>query len=88
MTRFWIKFDLPEPTFSPIGLGCGVTAYDFDDALQILRGTLFAEETMPGIAEVIENVDMSTLDEGHVLPNTRSIFVRGMWFPAGYEIIE
>lgn len=83
LRRFWFRFrDLPE--FSPIGLGCGVTARDYDDAVDILGSTILKGQAMPPIASVIEDVDVSTLDRGHVIPNMEVPAFRGVWFPKGY----
>jgi hypothetical protein len=83
LRRFWFRFrDLPKPT--PLGLGCGVTARNHDDAIDILRSTLFKSQEMPQIADVIEDVDISTLDPGHVIPNMEVPVFRGVWFPKGY----
>jgi hypothetical protein len=39
---------------------------------------------MPAVVQVVENVDVSTLDQKHVLPNIGDVTVRGVWFPLGY----
>ena len=39
---------------------------------------------LPTIAVLIEDVDVSTLDAGHVLPNMSPPVRRGVWFPLGY----
>ena len=83
LRRFWFRFhDLPK--FTPIRLGCGVTARDYADAIEILGGTVFKGQTMPTIASVIEDVDIATLDPGHVIPNMEAPVFRGVWFPKGY----
>lgn len=79
LRRFWFTFD---PASRPIGcLGYGVTAWTREDALAILS------QQMPGevdtIAEYIEDVDVSTLDPRHILPNVGDVTVRGIWFPGG-----
>ena len=86
LTRFWFKFHLNWSDPHPMGTiaGCGVTAYDYQDALGLLKNLVFKED-LPKIKECIENVDISTLDEKHVLPNMGNIFRRGIWFPLGYE---
>jgi hypothetical protein len=33
---------------------------------------------------VIEDVDVTTLDANHVLPNMMPPSVRGVWYPIGY----
>jgi hypothetical protein len=83
LRRFWFTFiDLPK--FSPLNLGCGVTAYDYADALKILQAKVFDENLMPTIASFAEDVDMQTLDRNHVLPNIGAVTDRGVWFPLGY----
>ena len=71
----------------PAGLayGCGVSAYDYDDALALLSERVFAGKPPPDPAEVIENIDVSQLDRSHVLPNMDDPATRGIWFPRGYR---
>ncbi len=82
--RYWFRFD-PKTSGLPLGVraGCGVTAYDRTDAWSLLSSRVFSG-TLPDIVQVIEDVDVSTLDPAHVLPNMGSVFVRGVWFPKGY----
>ena len=83
LRRFWFVFEhLGTPT--PLNLGCGVTAFDYDDAVNILRKRVFVGMNLPGILECIENIDVSTLDRKHVLPNLGLVTARGVWFPQGY----
>jgi hypothetical protein len=82
LTRFWFKFSPLPP--SPLNLGCGVTAHDYDDAISLLKQSVFVENEIPTIVEVITNVDVSTLDQGHVAPNMEVPIFRGVWFPQGY----
>jgi hypothetical protein len=76
--RYWLEFAASE---APVGmaLGCGVTAFDLDDAMRLLRQAIDTQPPVP--ARVIEDVDVSTLDHGHVLPNMRPSSERGVWFP-------
>ena len=83
LRRFWFKFE-NVPPFSPLWLGCGVTGYDRSDALQLLAGTVFAKYPELKVDSVIEDVDVRSLDVGHVLPNMGVPAVRGVWFPLGY----
>lgn len=87
LVRFWIVFESSASAELPLGarLGCGVTAYNFDDAIQLLRVKMFSKEGMPRIQDFVENIDVSTLDPGHVLPNMGNPARRGIWFPLGYE---
>jgi hypothetical protein len=85
MIRFWFKF---EPSSRcALNLGCGVTACDYDDAvaLLLLQETVFKDGTLPRILEVTANVDISTLDQRHVVPNMEVPTARGVWFPKGYS---
>lgn len=87
LTRYWIKFDTStaaaERQVARRGakFGCGVTAYGYEDALTLLRWLLFDGEPLPPVAQVIESVDIRTLDQGHVAPNIGLPVWRGLWFP-------
>ena len=83
LVRYWFRF---EPHTSPhvLNLGCGISAYGYDDALALLRDKVFKDVALPRIIEVKENVDVSLLDHKHVLPNMENPTVRGIWFPMRY----
>jgi hypothetical protein len=84
MKRYWIEFeniDLPPG----IKIGCGVTAYNYDDAMSLIALRVFKNKTLPKIMKAIENVDVSDLDKNHVLPNMSPPNLRGVWFPLGYQ---
>ena len=83
LCRFWITFKEP-PQFSPLNLGCGVTAYDYADALTILESKVFVEKPVLEIDLVIEDIDIEALDKSHVIPNIGLVTSRGVWFPLGY----
>lgn len=84
LRRFWFEF--PPNAKLPVGIraGCGITAVDLEDARGILRSRVF-NGAEPPVANVIEDVDISGLDPGHVLPNMLSPHNRGVWFPLGYS---
>ena len=90
LTRFWFKFDKsPNETEDVISdyhlWGVGVTAYNLDDAISLLKELVFREHEMPSDYETIENIDVSKLDERHVLPNIyKAPSNRGVWFPHGF----
>ena len=87
LRRFWIAF-VPgdQRVFAAgVGLGCGVTAFDVPDALAIVALDVFGGAAVPEVARVVEDVDVSTLDAGHVLPNMSPPNARGVWFPAAYS---
>ncbi len=81
LTRFWFAFDRSDRL--PLGatMGCGVTAFTRDDAVSLLREKVFHAIPLPPLTKVIESVDVSTLDAGHVLPNMGDPTIRGVWFP-------
>jgi hypothetical protein len=84
LRRFWFKFErLPTPT--AINLGCGVTAYDRDDALNLLQERVFRTNPLPAVVEIIDDVATARLDPKHVLPNLGNPAERGVWFPQGYD---
>ena len=84
LRRFWIRFS-PASGFAAPRPGCGVTAYDYDDAMIILADSIFNGKTVPEIAEVIEDVDVSKLDQKHVIPNMEAPTWRGVWYPRGFS---
>lgn len=85
--RYWLLHDLKLSDPHPIGVlpGIGVTAYDEEDALRLVRERVFATDPFPRIRELIADVDVSTLDDKHVRPNMGNPVVRGIWFPKGYS---
>jgi hypothetical protein len=85
--RYWIEFSISFEAAHPPGIlaGCGVTAYNIDDALMIIKRKVFGNEDLPPIRQIAEDVDISTLDPGHVLPNMAVPTWRGVWFPRGFE---
>ncbi|HEX2581552.1 MAG TPA: hypothetical protein VHL08_06195 [Dongiaceae bacterium] len=83
LKRYWFQFEaLPRPT--ALNLGCGVTAFDYDDAIYLLCERVFGQNGPPPIIKCIENIDFSALEKGHVLPNIGQPDARGIWFPQGY----
>jgi hypothetical protein len=68
-----------------VRLGCGVSAYDYDDALQIVEVNVFTGQPLPTIAREVSDVDISELDDKHVRSNMGDVLRRGVRFPLGYE---
>jgi hypothetical protein len=89
LTRYWFEFNISPgelttyPSYAGLSYGCGVSAYSYDDAIKILQEKLFGKDPAPPIEQVTEDVDVSTLDAGHILPNMGDPTSRGIWFPAG-----
>ena len=63
--------------------GCGVTAYNFEDALTLMKENVFGDDDLPPIRNVVEDIDISTLDEKQVRSNIGIPVFRGVWFPTG-----
>jgi hypothetical protein len=92
---YWIKFEttaafrferdggvvVKRAVPSPFNLGIGVTARDEADAIYLAQ-VVVGKREVESISPVI---DPSTLDQGHVRPNMGDIFVRGVWWPRGFE---
>ena len=84
LTRFWFRYKNLK-RFSSLTLGCGITAFDQNDALAILRERVFDRlGESPEIMEIVRDVDIRSLDQGHVIPNMEPPVIRGVWFPRGF----
>lgn len=83
MKTFWIDFEKTEGKNLPIGtwLGCGVTANNINDAVDLLKRNLFRDWELVPILSVKEDVSIDDLEKNHVLPNIGNIMIRGIWYP-------
>jgi hypothetical protein len=84
LRRYWFEFDLsqsPAPAADSED-GCGVTAYDYDDVLDLMKEGVFGESGLPPIRNVVEDIDISALDETRVRSRIGMPVFRGVWFPA------
>lgn len=88
LPRFWIEFQAGVEPPAGCRLGCGVTAFSREDALALVREHVHEGNPLPAISRVLENVDVSTLDQNHVIPNMGDVTRRGIWFPQGNWIIK
>ncbi len=79
LRRYWIRFGGQMAETARFHNGCGVTAYSLEDALTLIKEVAHIE--VPSIECVIEDVDVSTLDERHILPNIGITTYRGVWYP-------
>jgi hypothetical protein len=84
LRRFWFEFETFERPTS-LNFGCGVTAYNIDDAKALILTDVFDREEIPQIVKITEDVDIRTLEENHVRPNMGNVVIRGVWFPLGRE---
>ena len=66
--------------------GVGVTARSEAEALQLFALAFPSKQVIS--IEIIK--DLNDLDQNHVVPNLGGAnwFMRGIWFPQGYEHIE
>jgi len=78
--RYWFTF---EKTEAPciLNTGCGVTAVDDADARQIIEDQVYPVFGFQKIVHVVADVEISTLDQKHVIPNMTMPLARGVWFP-------
>jgi hypothetical protein len=86
--RYWFVGDATNP-FGVAGIG--VTAFTEDDARLILKRALprlagmtpwhHWSEDLLRRAQVVEDVDVRLLDQGHVIPNMGLVVDRGVWWP-------
>jgi hypothetical protein len=58
-----------------------VTAVDRSDAELLVRTAVFGGLALPADVEVIDDVDVRALDQGHLVLNMGDPTVRGVWFP-------
>ena len=61
--------------------GCGVSGYDEDDCLDLLRKHVFGGRALPSVTRRIRSVDVSMLPE-RVRASLGVTVYRGVWFPA------
>lgn len=83
LRRYWIHLKNADQ-FAGLRIGCGVTAFDLNDALVLLQTHVVGDQSLD-VETAIEDVDVRTLDPSHVLPNMGVVTRRGIWFPLGYE---
>jgi len=86
MHRYWIKFNVEGEHSYGVWMGCGVTAGNLEDALRMVGVIVFKGDQMPEVLSAVEDVDISTLDPKHILPNIGYPDRVGVWFP-GYNYI-
>ena len=88
LKRYWFEFDFSTGDLRSYGYlppyGCGITAYDYADALWIMRHFILRENELPKFSQVIENVDVSTLKMQNIsIELGLGVPVwRGVWYPA------
>ena len=88
LRHFWFVF---HPRYSErlrergLHLGCGVTAFDEDDARALLRLRVFGGQEPYETVRCIRDVRITDLDDHHMQANLWPPYWRGIWFPLGYQ---
>jgi hypothetical protein len=87
MERYWIKFDISLKDSPPVGIlqGIGVTANDLNEAKKIIRDQVFKGKPLPKIKTCSEDIDISKIENEHILLNMGNSAKRGIWYPLGYS---
>jgi hypothetical protein len=85
LRRFWFEFDVEASRDAATRLGVGVTALDEARARSVIQQRIFHGGALPPVRKLLCDVDISTLDPGHVRPNMGNPVASGIWFPLGYD---
>jgi hypothetical protein len=72
-TRYWFPCTR--------GLGIGVTAWSREEAEKMARETLAIHYRGSEMVGIVENVDIRSLDQKHVIPNMGPPSFIGVWYP-------
>ncbi|MDF2233295.1 hypothetical protein P2H44_12100 [Albimonas sp. CAU 1670] len=83
--RFWIEFERAPGQVATALHSFGVTAPSRDAALALIRERAYCGKVPLPVAKIVEDVDVSTLDPNHVLPNMEPPHETGIWFPMGFR---
>jgi hypothetical protein len=78
LKRFWY------PATNASIMGVGVTAYSRSEA-EVLAAHVATEMRYTLAPDPIEDVDVRTLDQNHVVVNMGVSSQRGVWFPLGFD---
>jgi hypothetical protein len=72
LSRYWFCTDR--------GIGYGVTAFSQADAEALLAAHGYPHGDQK-VHQVIVNIAIESLNQGHVIPNMGPVVIRGVWFP-------
>lgn len=82
LRRFWI-ITFPEDPLGPRNIG--VTAFTIEEAKQIARNAILNMNLswikIDAQTKFIEDIDIRSLDQDHVIPNIGVVSFQGIWFP-------
>lgn len=87
LKRYWFEFEFPAPRLSHYGYipacgCCGITAFDYDDALKIMRLFILRDNEEPIFSRTVKNIDVSTIEDMNIIPNLGVPVWRGVWYPS------
>jgi hypothetical protein len=85
LIRFWFEFD---PTSSPAAKSSpwwGVTAWTVEDARNLISDSGRFDQALPPVTRLVEDVDLASLDQNHVLRNMAQPNLRGVWYPLRFQ---
>ena len=60
--------------------GCGVSGFDEEDCLALVRQQIFQGEELPEVRDRVPDVDVATLPQ-HLRDHLGNPSLRGVWFP-------
>jgi hypothetical protein len=63
----------------------GVTAWTVEDAQELISDTGRFGQALPSVTRLVGDVDISTLDQDHVVRNMAPSNLRGIWYPRGFQ---
>jgi len=85
LRRCWFEWSDPDGGCR-YPFACGVTAYSREDALTILRQTIYADRSeLPGLRREIDDVDLSKLEIPVSPPPVMVPIRRGIWYPSNWR---
>ncbi len=67
--RFWFQFERRDDLPGGVRIGCGVTALSEAAAIGLMRERVFGGHALPAMGKCTVDVDVSSLDAGHVRLN-------------------
>ena len=80
LRRFWFTLEVGESP-STLDFGCGITARDRIEAVEMLHQKVFPLFGTRQIATCTEDIEIDHLDPNHVQSNMGPCVVKGVWYP-------
>lgn len=80
LNRYWVIFEEGADPIFGLTFGVGVTAFDTDDAIDLIGERLNLDD-LPIISKIVANINYADLDVNHVQKNMGDMSRRGVWYP-------